>query len=211
MRLEKISKVVEESTILKDEIQQRIIKQEEEKKLSEIKQNIMTESIYVKKAEQIQFLITHIQEALGQQISAKLLFRASRDGNTIPKFHEFCDNKGPLLFLLLTSKDILCGGFSSIDWKSSGEWVVDKKCFVFSLKLMKIYKRQNDTYNLYFNNSYGPCYGNGGVSINSSNKIYSVINGDPFKVPANSSGLHEITEKSDGSFTDFKDYEVFSI
>ena len=45
--------VVEESTILKDEIQNKIIKQEEEKKMSEIKQKFMTESILIEKPEQI--------------------------------------------------------------------------------------------------------------------------------------------------------------
>ena len=56
-------------------------------------------------------------------------------------FHSQCDNKGPLLALFLTRKDILCGGFSSIDWNDSSGVTTDKKCFVFSLKLNKVYKR----------------------------------------------------------------------
>ena len=85
--------------------------------------------------------------------------------------------------LFHTRKDILCGGFSSIDWKNSGEFVVDNKCFIFSLKLKKIYKRLNDNYNLYFNQSYGPLFGSFGINI--SNKLNSYCNRDPFKVPLN--------------------------
>jgi hypothetical protein len=92
----------------------------------------------------MQFLLKHICEALGKSVFAKLLFRATRDGNTIAKFHELCDDKGPLLVLFVTRKDILCGGFSSISWKSKGGHTVDPKCFIYSLKTMKIYKRQND-------------------------------------------------------------------
>jgi hypothetical protein len=89
--------------------------------------------------------------------------------------------------LFKTRKDILCGGFSSIDWRGGGgEWVVDKKCFIFSLKLRKLYKRLNDNYNLYFSQSEGAYFGNGGLSINSNNQLYSISNSDPFKVPSNS-------------------------
>ena len=49
----KNSKVVEESVILRDEIQTRIIKQEEEKKLSEIKAKFMTETTLIQNAEHI--------------------------------------------------------------------------------------------------------------------------------------------------------------
>ncbi len=127
----------------------------------------------MKTSEQIQFLITHISQALGNSIFAKLLFRATRDGNTIQKFHELCDNKGPLLVLFVTNKDILCGGFTSISYKNSGGWTDDPKCFIFSLKTMKIYKRKDNKDIVYFNNSHGPCFGyNGGyLGIYSNNKL----------------------------------------
>jgi hypothetical protein len=63
------------------------------------------------------------------------------------------------LTVFKTRKDILCGGFSSEPWKNTGGYIVDKKCFIFSLKLKKIYKRLNENYNLYFSSSTGPAYG----------------------------------------------------
>jgi hypothetical protein len=53
----------------------------------------MTESTLVDKAESIQFLKTHIQEALGKEmVNAKLLLRGSRDGMSASVFHSLCDN-----------------------------------------------------------------------------------------------------------------------
>lgn len=104
-------------------------------------------------------------------------------------FHDCCDNRGPLLVLFKTKKGVLCGGFSSIPWKNAGEWTVDKNCFIYSLKLRKVYKPQNDKTNLYFHGNLGPWFGNGaslGIHCNSNNKLYSRCNYDPFQVPKTS-------------------------
>ena len=155
--------------------------------------------------------MTSVQEALGKQlVFAKLLLRGTRDGKSASIFHSLCDNKGPLLVLIKTRKDILCGGFSSIHWKNTNEWAVDKKCFIFSLKLKKIYKRLNDANNLYLGQSNGAWFGNGAnLGIYCDNTLYSYCNSNPFLVPKNAKGVHEITEE-DGAY-EFKDYEVFAI
>lgn len=86
--------------------------------------------------------MNHIKEALGkQEINARLLLRGTRNGKSPSVFHSLCIDKGPLLILIKTRKNILCGGFCSIDWKSSGGWTADTKCFIFSLKLPKVYVR----------------------------------------------------------------------
>ncbi len=85
----------------------------------------MVESTLIDGPESKKFLITHIEEALGHKVNAKLLLRGTRDGKNGEKFHELCDNKGPLLTLFKTRKDILCGGFSSVSWKNTGSWTVD--------------------------------------------------------------------------------------
>ena len=80
-----------------------------------------------------------LKDRLGDKFSLRLLFRGTRDGFTSAKFHELCDDQGPLLTLVKTGKDKLIGGFSSIHWKNSGEWTVDHKCVVFSLTPLKTY------------------------------------------------------------------------
>jgi hypothetical protein len=77
------------------------------------------------------------------------------------------------LTLFKTRKDILCGGFSSVSWNNTGDWTVDKKCFIYSLKLKKIYKRLNDNYNLKFANNHGAAYGYNTTLCLVEDKIWS--------------------------------------
>jgi hypothetical protein len=90
------------------------------------------------------------------------------------------------LTLFKTRKDILCGGFSSVSWNSTGDWTVDKKCFIFSLKSKKIYKRLNDDCNLYFEKDHGAAFGYGISFGIYTDKFWCVSNYEPFKVPDNS-------------------------
>ena len=84
----------------------------------------------------------------------RLLFRGSRDGMTNDKFHELCDNQGPLLVIIKTNKDILIGGFCSISYKNdNSRWNVDPKVVVFSITRNKVYHRLNDEYNVFFGTS----------------------------------------------------------
>jgi hypothetical protein len=115
-----------------------------------------------------------------------------------------------MLTLIKTGKGILCGGFSSVSWKNSGSFTVDTKTFLYSLKLNKIYKRFNDSNNLYFNSTPGIWFGYGAnLGIHYNGKLCSLCDNDPFKVPKNSQGMHEITEEA--SKVEFNDYEVFEI
>ena len=43
--------------------------------------------------------------------SFNLLYRASRDGNTVAAFHEKCDNKGPTIVIAkITNSEQIVGG-----------------------------------------------------------------------------------------------------
>ena len=102
---------------------------------------------------------------MGSNFSLQLLFRATRDGFDNGKFHSLCDDKGPLLVIIKTQTDLLIGGFCSISWKNSGNWVLDPKCVVFSISRRMIYIIRNDCTNLYFNSGYGPYLGNSAIII----------------------------------------------
>jgi hypothetical protein len=123
----------------------------------------------------------------------RLLFRGTRDGMTNAKFHELCDNQGPLLAIIKTNKDILIGGFCSISYKSYGKWNVDPKVVVFSITRNKVYHRLNDSDNVYFSIGYSFVVGNNAICIN-DNKLYGNANCDPFKIPKNGAGEQELVE-----------------
>jgi hypothetical protein len=112
---------------------------------------------------------------------------------TNDKFHELCDNQGPLLVIIKTNKDILIGGFCSISYKNTGNWKVDPKVVVFSITRNKVYHRLNDIYNVYFSTGYSFVVGNSAINI-IDNKLRGDANCDPFKIPSNGAGEQELVE-----------------
>jgi hypothetical protein len=64
----------------------------------------------------------------------KLIYRASRDGNTTKAFHDKCDNKGATIVVakLMDSEQIM-GGYSPLQWESNNKkYKYSKDSFIFS-------------------------------------------------------------------------------
>ena len=53
-----------------------------------------------------------------QNIKFELLFRKSRDGSSCKIFHQYCDNKGPTLTLVETTKGYKFGGYTPYSFQS---------------------------------------------------------------------------------------------
>ena len=66
----------------------------------------------------------------------------SENGTTSEDFHKYCDNKGPTLILIKTTKNKIFGGFTPLNWKNKGFWIKDSnnRTFIFSLNSKKKYK-----------------------------------------------------------------------
>ena len=47
----------------------------------------------------------------------KLMYRASEHGYTGESFHEYCDNKGPTLVIIKSSRGWIFGGYTTQSWK----------------------------------------------------------------------------------------------
>jgi hypothetical protein len=54
-------------------------------------------------------------------------------GFTAAKFHSLCDNKGPTLTLIKTVAGHTFGGFTTINWDTSGSYKNDTQSFLFSV------------------------------------------------------------------------------
>ena len=91
----------------------------------------------------------------------------SKDGSTCKDFHNFCDNNGPTLTLIKTTKNKIFGGFTPLNWKSEKDKDKQIKCdeslqtFIFSLNSMKKYDLiHRDDYAITCSINQGPNFGN---------------------------------------------------
>jgi hypothetical protein len=91
----------------------------------------------------------------------------SRDGSNCKDFHNSCDNKGPTLTLIQTTKNKIFGGFTPLNWRCEKDKDREIKCdeslqtFIFSLNNMKKYDLLNkEDYAITCSINHGPNFGN---------------------------------------------------
>ena len=100
-------------------------------------------------------------------VAALLIYKGSRDGWKMSKFHELCDRMGPTLTIMKTKAGAICGGFTMQDWTSGdGESKSDSSAFVFRLDTKATYspKLQSDRA-IYCSRYFGPSFGNDALSL----------------------------------------------
>lgn len=103
----------------------------------------------------------------------ELIYKASRHGFDAKAFHSHCDNQGPTITIIQSSKNYLFGGYTAIPWASSedGSYPKDTTAFLsflFTLtnphnipptKYLTKYNRTEHA--VYHKTKYGPTFGNG--------------------------------------------------
>ena len=100
----------------------------------------------------------------------KLLYRSSKDGNTIAAFHEKCDNKGPTIVIAkVTNSEQIIGGYNPLQWDSSSSHKSTNDSFLFlftnrtNLQSAKV-SYSNGKYSIYCGPNNGPSFG-GAISL----------------------------------------------
>ncbi|CAG2189894.1 unnamed protein product [Mytilus edulis] len=101
---------------------------------------------------------------IGGRKKYTLLYKATRDGCTATAFHNTCNNKGPNVTILYNNDNFIYGGYTSLSWKSVGNYQVDPKAFLFRLYQKGNWKPvqmpvTNTQNSIYDNASYGPTFG----------------------------------------------------
>ena len=102
-----------------------------------------------------------------ENIKFELIFKMSENGSKGEDFHKYCDNKGPTLTLIKTTKNRIFGGFSPLSWKIQGGGQYDKsnQTFLFSLNLLKKYEMiSNNIKSVVFSKS-GPIFGDSDFNL----------------------------------------------
>lgn len=84
-----------------------------------------------------------------RRLSYKLLYRATRDGDSADDFHRCCDRRGKTLTVILTDKANVIGGYADVEWDSSEkrkQWKYkeSENAFLFNMKNKKKYTLRND-------------------------------------------------------------------
>ena len=78
-----------------------------------------------------------------RKIKAELLYRLSKNGNSISKFHELCDDKGRTLTLFHVIDGNIVGIYTPSSWDSVSSWKNDKNTFIFNLTKNQKCKKVN--------------------------------------------------------------------
>ena len=89
-------------------------------------------------------------------IEAELLYRLSRDGDKISKFHELCDNKGPTLTLFNTNDGNIGGIYIMTSWDKTSRSKFDNESFMFNLNKEEKYKNIGKSENVWCTDYFGP-------------------------------------------------------
>ncbi|PKC72957.1 hypothetical protein RhiirA1_451705 [Rhizophagus irregularis] len=85
----------------------------------------------------------------------KLIYRSSREGFDVCKFHEYCDNKGSTIVIIKVrdSREII-GGYNPLGWNDTNKY--NETSYLLSYDKNVIYKTSNT---IYCNKKMGPCFG----------------------------------------------------
>jgi len=92
-----------------------------------------------------------------KNINSELLYRLSRDGKELSKFHELCDDKGPTLTIFQIDDGNIGGIYTPLSWDIKSSSKKDKETFMFNLnKNEKYNKINNNVISILCSKDYGP-------------------------------------------------------
>jgi len=132
----------------------------QEKKDKAALENI--DSKILTKAEDLKFIENayknNDQLLMKKTFKPKLLYRATKDGDSASIFHNKCDNIRDTLTLVKTTNGFIFGGYTNEIWNGNA-YKKDDKAFCFSIDLQKIYKNKKTVYTIYCHPDYMSAFG----------------------------------------------------
>jgi len=160
-----------------------------------------------------------IEKKKGQSIKGlKKLYQATIDGGDCSIFHKKCDNIPNTLTIIKSAGYRRFGGFTTVEWDTSGKFKDDKNTFLFSLDKKKIYSYKNNGKAIYCHKDFGPTFGAGytikiaGNPLNEK-KLYTYEffpDGCSYNFDYDNSALSE-SGKGNSSCIYAMEYEVYEV
>ena len=155
------------------------------------------------------------QKTNKNEIKFEKIFTMSVNGSSSEDFHNYCDNKGPTLTLVKTTKNKIFGGFTPLNWQKTVDYVsvLDKndETFIFSLNLMKKYDIiDKKRLAIQCNEIYGPCFGARDFSIEANMKL-GVTHANSFANFLSDNNLELTGGKGEFENFDIEDFETFKV
>ena len=140
---------------------------------------ILNNSKIITKQEELELINSWISP--NKKINCKLIYRATRDGDSDREFHSKCDNKSPILVIGKTPKGYIFGGYTTINLdyeqcKYKDIYLCDNEAFVFSLNQKKKFVPNDKDNAINLVNGYCIIFGNGSNSLQIENKILTSKN-----------------------------------
>ena len=110
------------------------------KKRSQIQKDngINMDTMIISKLNDFKLIDNKLYQIFEKDVEYKLLYRASKDGDTAKVFKEKCKDKNTLT-IVQTNDNAIFGGFTRIPWDDSDKNKDDEDAFCFSVDNKKIY------------------------------------------------------------------------
>ncbi|XP_073700939.1 interferon-induced protein 44-like [Garra rufa] len=93
-------------------------------------------------------------------VELTLLYKASVHGYQASAFHQRCDRQGPTLLVAYNRSGYIFGGYTSVDYSRSGQYITDQDIFLFSFQgKIPVCIKSNSGYNARYDDAGGPSFG----------------------------------------------------
>ncbi len=129
------------------------------------KNNLIRESNIIYNEKEVSLINNEIDCPPTKVKKYKLIFQASKDGDSALSFHSICDKISNIIVLVETKQGKRFGGYTSVKFGGTSHLKKDNKAFLFSLDNQKIYKINSDKYAIYCYPNSGPCFSYGSLYI----------------------------------------------
>ena len=114
------------------------------------------ESLIVKDEKKINALKKWIDSS-EKKLETELLYRLSKDGESIATFHQLCDNKGPTISIFEKTDGTVIGIYSPLSFDTSyNNFKQDMNTFIFNLDNLTKFEKIKAGGSIYCKDTFGP-------------------------------------------------------